>query len=783
MAVVIGDAAVAVRADPPSASDVEDSAGGPILDALSNVGGKGAALLGGLLGGAALASAFGGALEKAALGDKLSAQLGVSGQYAEDLGSIAGELYADAYGESLGEVNDALRSVVQSGAVMEDASNEQLQSVTASALDLANAFEQDVAGTANAAGRMVQTGLADSAEEALDILTRGFQQGADRGGDLLDVISEYGTTFDELGLDGAASVGLLNQALAAGIPNADFAADAIREMGIIAREGGEEAAEALGNLGLSADDYFAAMQEGGPAASAALDSVLDALRTTEDPALRAAAATALVGTQYEDLGDAILSMDPSEAAARLGEVEGAADRMGDTLNDNAQTNIESFMRQLQGGFVDLLGGQVLPIVSDVASTLAEEFGPAVEAVAGFVMDEVVPALQSFGTWLDDNSTTIGIVAGLIAALFIPHLVALAAQYTRTKVQAVIAWTVQKAQAIAAAAVHSAQITLMIARWIALGAVAVVQAAITAGAWAAGIVAAAVSGAASFAVQVARVVGGWVLMGAQSLAQAARMAAAWVLAMGPVGWVIAAVIGLVALIIANWETVKTFTVNAFRAVVDFVVGAFRGVVSSVSGAISSVVSFVSGLPGKIVRGLGNLGGLLVSKGRELIQGLVDGIAGAARFVGNVARNVVNSIIGFINRNVIDGINGLLEFSIAGITINPPDIPRIPRLHSGGVFDSGTGEGLALLSDGERVITPEQRIIADRLLADLLGGSLSASPTRAAAGQAPVEIHEHIYQQPGESPGTLAARTSAAVVWNLNNRIGRRVGVEALEPALS
>ena len=51
---------------------------------------------------------------------------------------------------------------------------------------------------------------------------------------------------------------------------------------------------------------------------------------------------------------------------------------------------------------------------------------------------------------------------------------------------------------------------------------------------------------------------WVWMGAQSLLQAARMALAWVIAMGPVGWVIAAVVALAALIIANWDKIVAWT---------------------------------------------------------------------------------------------------------------------------------------------------------------------------------------------------------------------------------
>jgi TP901 family phage tail tape measure protein len=76
-------------------------------------------------------------------------------------------------------------------------------------------------------------------------------------------------------------------------------------------------------------------------------------------------------------------------------------------------------------------------------------------------------------------------------------------------------------------------------------------------------------AAQMALTVARVVAGWVLMGIQATLQAIRMAAAWIIAMGPVAWITAAVIALVALIIANWDTIKEWTVKIWEAVWGFI----------------------------------------------------------------------------------------------------------------------------------------------------------------------------------------------------------------------
>lgn len=50
----------------------------------------------------------------------------------------------------------------------------------------------------------------------------------------------------------------------------------------------------------------------------------------------------------------------------------------------------------------------------------------------------------------------------------------------------------------------------------------------------------------------------VMAGTQSLIQGARIAAGWILAMGPIGWIIAAVAAVTAFIVMNWDKVKEWT---------------------------------------------------------------------------------------------------------------------------------------------------------------------------------------------------------------------------------
>lgn len=63
--------------------------------------------------------------------------------------------------------------------------------------------------------------------------------------------------------------------------------------------------------------------------------------------------------------------------------------------------------------------------------------------------------------------------------------------------------------------------------------------------------------------------------------AARMAAQWVIAMGPVGWVIAAVVALVAIIILNWDKIVAWTQQTWSKVWNFIKTAWTNIKTTVS----------------------------------------------------------------------------------------------------------------------------------------------------------------------------------------------------------
>lgn len=356
--------------------------------------------------GAAIGIAVGAAISQAldiqAGQARLTAQLGLAANESERYGRIAGEVYSNAYGESLDQVNEAIANVHRNiGANLNDA---DLSTITGTVLNLSDAFGVELVGSTQAVGQLMKTGLAPNAAAALDVITRGFQLGVDRGGDFLDTITEYSVQFQKFGLDAQLATGLLVQGMQAGARNSDLVADAIKEFSIRAVDGSKLTADGFRMVGLDAGKMAAEIAKGGPSASAALDLTLDRLRAMPDPVARSQAAVALFGTQAEDLGQALFALDPSSAVNALGQVGGAADRMNNTLGNTAQANLTTFMRTLQLVFVDVVGGYVIPAITTLAGIISPVLGPALSFVGGLITGVIVPAFQAFGQWVQNNTS-------------------------------------------------------------------------------------------------------------------------------------------------------------------------------------------------------------------------------------------------------------------------------------------------------------------------------------------------------------------------------------------
>lgn len=88
-----------------------------------------------------------------------------------------------------------------------------------------------------------------------------------------------------------------------------------------------------------------------------------------------------------------------------------------------------------------------------------------------------------------------------------------------------------------------------------------------------------------------------------------------------------------------------TIEGIKIIVSRISTFFSQARTAVIDRINALVAFVKSIPGRIVGALGNLGAILYSKGRSIIEGLINGIKSMFGAVANVARNIVGTITDF------------------------------------------------------------------------------------------------------------------------------------------
>lgn len=312
-----------------------------------------------------------------------------------------------------------------------------------------------------------------------------------------------------------------------------------------------------------------------------------------------------------------------------------------TFLEGLQRGVEAMAPHMPGlaaAFGNLLAA-LAPIGEVVGPLVVQVFTQLTDGLAG-VINFLSPMLVEFA----NSPAAVGILIGIITAAAVAAGI-FSAVMAIQRVIVVAAWIGMAAQAVVSGAI-------VVGGWIAMGAAAIVSGAQTAYVWALYALDA-IKGAGVMALNAARVVGAWVLMGAQSLLAAGRMALAWFIALGPIGWVIAAVIGLVAIVIANWDTISRWTKDMWE--------------KHVKPVFDNLARFITeDVPRAFENGVKWIG--------EAWAKLQDLAKAPVRFV-------VDTVI---NKGLIDGLNGIGNF------LNLPDIPHV-KLPNGFVDGGYTGPG--------------------------------------------------------------------------------------------
>lgn len=214
------------------------------------------------------------------------------------------------------------------------------------------------------------------------------------------------------------------------------------------------------------------------------------------------------------------------------------------------------------------------------------------------------------------------------------------------------------------------------------------------------------------IALAKYVAGLAVASVQTVAAGARMAAAWLLALGPIGIIVAAVAGATALIIANWEAVSTFVSGVWGNITQWAseswenikkifggIGAwfgatFNDVRTRVSDVFNSIANFAKNTVDRIVgffSGIGNTIGNFIA---GAIKGVLNGALGLLEGFLNGPINLINGALDAINK-------------LPGVNVSRIQSIKLPRFYNGGFTgNGGKYEPAGIVDRGEYVIHKEQ-----------------------------------------------------------------------------
>lgn len=380
-----------------SGGDAGDSFSGKFIAAIGAAG-IGAAVIGGLKS----------ALEQEDASALLANQVGLAAADVTKYQDAINDVFEGNYGESAEQVSAAFKDILGNVKGARQMTAEEIGGMSKDMLNMSATFGYESNEIAGAIGSMMNTGIVKTWDEGMDVLFTGLQKGGKPAESLLDIFGQYSNNFQALGLDAKQATEIMLGFTNAGVSDVDFAADSMREMGLIMRAGAEETGLVLQGMGLNSADIFAGFQAGGDEAVASYKAVIGALGNVSDSE-KANVMTALFGGQSEDFYgafDAVFSKS-GQMVMELGDISQAAENV-DANFATTNASISSFTRTALGNFNDFVRTELLPTIigfSDwFGNNILPVIGPVAEAVGSFVSklwefnDIIVPVAIAVGTY-------------------------------------------------------------------------------------------------------------------------------------------------------------------------------------------------------------------------------------------------------------------------------------------------------------------------------------------------------------------------------------------------
>lgn len=225
---------------------------------------------------------------------RVKGALGETDDQARQTAQVIKDVYEAGLGESMDRVAEAVVRIKRNLGEMDDGT---LNAITQQAIILEDTFDVDMNETLRGVkGLMKNFGL--TAQEAMDYIVAGTQEGLDWTDELGDNISEYSGKFSQAGYSASEYFQLLKNGSDSGAYNLDKVNDAINEVTTRLADGTIEGA--LGSFSSETQKTFKAWQDGKATQKDVIDSIVSDITKCDDQQKALTMSATAFGTMGED---------------------------------------------------------------------------------------------------------------------------------------------------------------------------------------------------------------------------------------------------------------------------------------------------------------------------------------------------------------------------------------------------------------------------------------------------------------------------------------------------
>lgn len=353
---------------------------------------------------------------------KVNAYFGETGAEAEKSASVIKNVYGSGVGDSMDSVASAVLMVKKN---LGDLSETDLTNITQQAITLDEVYGIDMNETLRGVNALMQQyGL--TAQEAMDYIVKGTQNGLDKTNELGDNLAEYSGKFSQAGYSASEYFQLLDNGLKNGAYNLDKVNDAINEVTTRLADG--TIGDSIGSFSTKTQELFTSWQNGGATQKDVIDSIVADIANCENQQEALNMAALAFGTMAED-GNLKFITSLTSVGSAYDSVTGSAEGMFDATTTPMQ-QMESNTRKLQQSLVPLgekmaeLANTILPPLTAVISKIGEWFGKLPGPVQNFTI--ILGALMAVFVALVPVIAALAVSVGALNVSLWPILAIIAA---------------------------------------------------------------------------------------------------------------------------------------------------------------------------------------------------------------------------------------------------------------------------------------------------------------------------------------------------------------------